>query len=127
LPWTQKFPHEFFRQTYRLLGWEYRAGQVKHPSYMGKFINKYVYGLLPPGVLDELKAKSPKNESGNRSNKLWQWLTIHTGNPHLDRILASDITMMQLSSDREEFEHNFGRIHGKQMYLEAPKSKEIEA
>lgn len=127
IPWTQKFPHEFFRQTYRLLGWEYKPGQIKHPSYMGKFINKYVYGLLPVGVLDELKAKSPKNESGNRSNKLWQWLTIQTGNPHLDKILASDITIMQLSSDKEEFERNFDRIHGKQTYLNAPQPKELLA
>jgi hypothetical protein len=127
MPWTQKFPHEFFRQMYKLLGWEYKPGQIKHPSYTGKFINKYVYGLLPAGVLEELKAKSPKNEAGNRPNKLWQWLTMQTGNPHLDKILASDITIMQLSADKKEFERNFDKIHGKQLYLEAPKIKEIEA
>lgn len=114
MPWTRKFPHDFFREAYRLLGWEYRLGQVKHPSYMGHFINKYVYGLLPPGVLEELKARSPKNEKGNRSNKLWMWLTEHTGEPHLDKILASDVTMMQLSDSKEHFEHNFQRIYGNQ-------------
>ncbi len=114
MPWTRKFPHDFFREAYRLLGWEYRLGQVKHPSYMGHFINKYVYGLLPPGVLEELKARSPKNEKGNRPNKLWMWLTEHTGEPHLDKILASDVTMMQLSDSKEHFEHNFERIYGKQ-------------
>jgi len=53
VPWTRKFPHEFFREVYRLLGWEYKPGQIKHPQYMGKFINKYVYEALPPGVLDD--------------------------------------------------------------------------
>jgi len=125
MPWTRKFPHEFFREAYRLLGWEYRPGQVKHPSYMGKFINKYVYGLLPPGVLEALKEKSPKNEKGNRRNKLWQWLTDHTGEPHLDKILVSDTTMMQLSSDMRHFEHNFKRIHGQQRFLPLP-TKELE-
>jgi hypothetical protein len=70
--------------------------------------------LLPPGVLEELKARSPKNEKGNRPNKLWMWLTEHTGEPHLDKILASDVTMMQLSDSKEHFEHNFERIYGKQ-------------
>ncbi len=49
LPWTQRFPHEFFRLVYKLYGWEYKAGTVKHPQYLGKFINKYVYGQMPSG------------------------------------------------------------------------------
>jgi hypothetical protein len=125
MPWTRKFPHDFFREAYRLLGWEYRLGQVKHPSYMGHFINKYVYGLLPPGVLEKLKEKSPKNEGGNRSNKLWQWLTEHTGEPHLDKILASDVTIMQLSDSKEHFEHNFARIYGKQQMLPITVDKKL--
>src|SRR6266403_1804369 len=32
VPWTRKFPHEFFREVYRLLGWEYKPGQIKHPQ-----------------------------------------------------------------------------------------------
>jgi hypothetical protein len=52
--------------------------------------------------------------AGNRPNKLWMWLTEHTGSPHLDKILASDITMMQLSDSKEHFEHNFDRVHGQQ-------------
>ena len=74
MPWTQRFPHEFFRQVYRLHNWDYRAGCIKHPQYVGKFINKYVYDALPPGVADELKRRLPKNEHGNRRAKLWQLL-----------------------------------------------------
>jgi hypothetical protein len=117
VPWTRKFPHEFFKEAYRLLGWEYKPGQIKHPSYMGKFINKYVYEALPPGVLDELKRQLPKNEKGNRPAKLWQKLTIDTGSPHLDKQLTSDITIMQLSDDKKEFEHNWDKIYGKQPRL----------
>jgi hypothetical protein len=92
VPWVQKFPHEFFRQAYRLLGWEYKPNQTKHSPYMGKFINKYVFEALPPGVLGELKARLPKNEHGNRRAKLWQLLTVDTGIPHLDRQLTADLT-----------------------------------
>lgn len=117
-PWVQRFPHEFFRQTYRLLGWEYKPGQTRHSPYMGKFINKYVFEALPPGVLDELKARLPKNENGNRRAKLWQLLTVDTGIPHLDRQLTADLTLMQISETKEQFEEHWDKLFGKQKKLD---------
>jgi len=126
-PWAQKFPHEFFRQAYRLLGWKYEPGQTKHNPYMGKFINKYVFEALPPGVLDELKARLPKNEKGNRRAKLWQLLTINTGIPHLDRQLTADVTLMQIADKKEDFEHNWDKLFGKQRQLALTIPKELKA
>jgi len=40
--WTQKFPKEFFKQVYRLHGWEYPKLGKNHPQYVGQLINKYV-------------------------------------------------------------------------------------
>lgn len=117
VPWTQKFPHEFFRQLYKLYGWEYREGCIKHPPYVGKFINKYVYDALPPGVADELKRRLPKNENGNRKAKLWQALTIDTGSPHLDRQLTATIILMQISDNKTEFDHHFEKAFGNQLRL----------
>ena len=124
-PWAQKFPHEFFRQAYRLLGWKYEPGQTKHSPYMGKFINKYVFEALPPGVLDELKARLPKNEKGNRRAKLWQLLTIDTGILHLDRQLTADVTLMQIADQKEDFEHNWDKLFGKQRQLALSVPKEL--
>jgi hypothetical protein len=28
-PWVQKFPHAFFREAYRLLGWDYTPGKTR--------------------------------------------------------------------------------------------------
>jgi hypothetical protein len=120
IPWTRRFPHDFFRETYKILGWEYKAGSVKHPQYLGKFIIKYIYDALPPGVREELQRKLPKNESGNRRAKLWQALTADTGIPHLDRQLTAVITLMELSSDKKEFEQYFQRLFGKQRTLPYP-------
>ena len=117
MPWTRRFPHEFFREVYRLLAWEYKAGSIKHPQYMGKFINKYIYDPLPPGVLDALKEKLPKNENGNRPAKLWQGLTAGTGIPHLDRQITTVQTIMQLSPDKRSFEEQFKRLFGRQQQL----------
>jgi hypothetical protein len=126
VPWMRKFPHEFFKEVYRLLGWDYRPGQVKHPQYMGKFINKYVYEALPPGVLDELKRLLPKNGNGNRRAKLWQYLTVDTGSPHLDRQLLADITLMQVSETKGQFEDNFEKVFGKQVRIAFPITKELK-
>ncbi len=125
-PWVQKFPHEFFREAYRLLGWEYKPGQTKHSPYMGKFINKYVFEALPPGVLEELKARLPKNESGNRRAKLWQLLTVDTGIPHLDRQLTSDLTIMKLSETKQQFEEGWDKLFGKQPRLPLMMPKELQ-
>lgn len=117
MPWTRKFPHEFFRETYRLHDWEYKPGSVRHPQYMGKFINKYIYDPFPPGVVEEMKRRLPKNENGNRRAKLWQTLTIDTGNPHLDRQITTVLTLMQLAPNKATFEQHFKSLFGKQQRL----------
>jgi len=125
VPWVRKFPHDFFKEAYRLLAWPYQPGQTKHSPYMGKFINKYVFEALPPGVLDELKARLPKNEHGNRRAKLWQLLTVDTGIPHLDRQLTADLTLMQISEDKQQFEEHWDKLFGKQPKLPLYMPKEL--
>src|SRR5205814_2050988 len=109
LPWTKRFHDEFFRQIYRLHGWEFKPGTAKRPMYIGKLINKYIYDQLPPGVLDELKQKNPTNEAGRRKHKHHQFLTEETGDVHLDRQITAVTTIMKISDDRAQFEANFDK------------------
>jgi P63C domain len=60
------FPEEFFRQAYRLLQWEYRPGVANRNRNVGKWINKYIYEKLPPGVLPELTRLNPLTSSGSK-------------------------------------------------------------
>jgi hypothetical protein len=115
--WTQKFRPVFFEEMYRLHEWEYKPGSTKHPQYTGKFITKYVYEPLPPGVLEEMKNRLPKNESGNRRAKLWQTLSADTGIPHLDRQIEDVILLMQVADDKDEFARFFERKFGRQLQL----------
>lgn len=62
-PWLKTFPDDFFREIYRLQGWEYKPGTSKRIPYVGKLVNKYVYEQLPDGVLDELCRLNPRTES----------------------------------------------------------------
>jgi hypothetical protein len=49
-PWVRVFPDEFFREIYRLQGWEYKPGTSKRTPHVGKLVNKYVYEQLPNGA-----------------------------------------------------------------------------
>lgn len=108
-PWVKRFPDAFFKALYRLHGWEFVPGNHQHPSYTGKFINKYVYEAMPEGILERLKEINPSNESGNRARKHHQHLTDDQGVVHLDRQIHQVLTLMQISSDKAEFELLFKR------------------
>lgn len=101
--WTKKFPNEFFKQVYRLHGWEYPNLKPSHPQYVGKLINRYVYERLPPGVLDELKRKNPVNESGRRSHRHHQLLTPDVGDDNLNKQIMQVTTLMKASENLDEF------------------------
>lgn len=109
MPWTDKFPAEFFRQVYRLHGWEYKPGTAKRTPYVGKLINKYVYNPLPPGVLEELRRKNPVLDTGHRRHKHYQFLTEGTGIPHLDKQVSAVTMLMRVSDSAKDFEYNFAR------------------
>lgn len=108
-PWLKMFPDEFFKQVYRLQGWEYRPGTSKRSGYVGVLINKYVYDQLPPGVSDELRRLNPRNEHGHRTKKHHQFLTDSTGNQHLDRQISTVTTLMRISDSKRQFEELFER------------------
>lgn len=100
--WTKKFPNEFFKQVYRLHGWEYPR-KTNHPQYVGKIINSYVYERLPEGVLDALKSVNPKNENGCRTHRHHQFLSEDVGEENLNKQILKVITLMKVSRSLDEF------------------------
>lgn len=116
-PWLKTFPDDFFREVYRLQGWDYRPGTSKRSPYVGKLINKYVYEQLPPGVLEELRRLNPRNEKGYRTHKHHQFLTVDTGNVHLDRQISTVTTLMRIARGKEDFEDLFERAFAQQQRL----------
>ncbi len=116
MPWTKRFPDEFYKQMFRLRKWNYR-GKEK-PSYAGTLTTQYIYDYLPQGVLDELKDKNPKDAAtGRRKNKYHQYLTIDTGAKHLDNQLQQTIALMKASETWEEFDRLFRRAMGEPCQL----------
>lgn len=108
-PWIKTFPDAFFREIYRLQGWEYRPGTSRRTPYVGKLINKYIYDQLPERVLEELQRLNPRNASGNRTHKHFQLLTADTGSPHLNQQISTVTTLMRIARDKNDFEDLFDR------------------
>ena len=107
--YTKKFPGEFFKQVYRIHGWDYpKIGN--HPQYLGKFINKYVYEKLPEGVLEELKRKNPTQINGNRKHRHHQFLSEDVGDDNLKKQLVQTITLMKVSKNVDEFKEFMEKV-----------------
>lgn len=104
LPWTKRFPDEFYQEMFRLRGWQYSPLSVSRPGIVGKLTNNIVYERLPPGVLDELQRKNPVISRGRRAHKHHQFLTTDIGNPHLEKHLAIVIALMRASDSYPKFE-----------------------
>lgn len=108
LPWQKRFPDIFYKESFRLNGWDYTVNGIKkRPGIIGKWTNTFVYEELPNGVLEELKNKTPKSELGNRMNRYHQLLTTDIGEPNLERQINKVITLFQVSDNMKQFCENF--------------------
>src|SRR5262249_3441460 len=126
-PFQCRIPDDFYKEMFRLMGWQYHPMTMKRPGYVGKLTNQWIYEKLPPGVLDELRRRNPRNERGRRSHCHHQFLTDDIGNPHLEKQLAVVVSLMRASANRQEFLRLFRRgfpADGERSALSEPASPE---
>jgi hypothetical protein len=109
--WVRTFPDDFYRELFRLRDLDFPKDTVKKPQYFGHLTNNIVYERLAPGVLDELRRVTPRDESGRRKYKYFQRLTSNVGYPKLREHLGSVVTIMKLSRDWRDFEIKLDQIH----------------
>lgn len=104
--WAKRFPDEFYKEMFRLRGWQYKPDSVKRPKIIGSFTNDLVYARLAPGVLDELRKKSDMllEDEGRKSKPHYhRWLTENIGHPALQSHLAAVVALMKASPDWRTF------------------------
>ena len=97
LEWAKMFPDEFYKELFRLHGWQYHNLSVKRPALVGKRTVDLVYKRLAPGVYAKLRLVNPKNDKGRLKHTYHQWLTDTEGKPALDRHIFA-LTMLMKSS-----------------------------
>lgn len=95
--WVKKFPDEFYENIYKLRGWTWPGMGKNRYSVVGTYTRDLVFERIAPGLLPELEKKSPKNEKGNRANKLHQWLTEDIGDPMLSQHMHSLVMFQRLA------------------------------
>jgi hypothetical protein len=101
--WAKRFPDDFYKEMFRLRGWQWRGMRVNRPSVVGNYTNDLVYQRLAPGVLEELRARNPKDERGNREGKHHQLLTDDIGIPALQQHLHATMAFMRANSTWDGF------------------------
>lgn len=118
LPWTERFPIDFFKEMFRVWGWPWPDTATPYkgpigPRYAGKIIKQVIYGNLPPGVLEELEVKNPADNKWQRRNRMAQLMTEDIGHPHVEKLVANVTMLFRLSDNREQFWRNYARAFPK--------------
>lgn len=114
LKWAKIFPDEFYQEMFRLKRWEYRQLSSKRPIQAGRLTNDLVYERLAPGVLDELKRITPRNDKGRPKHRYHQRLTEDVGHPRLREHLSAVIALMRAFDDWTSFYRSLNRALPKQ-------------
>jgi hypothetical protein len=99
--WAKRFPDEFYKEIFRLRGWQWKGMKVQKPSCVGMYTEDLVYKRLGSGVLDELKKLNPKSEKGHRKVRHHQFLTDEFGHPALSQHIHGLILLMKTSNSWE--------------------------
>ena len=115
LPWQKRFPDIFYKELFRLNGWDFTVtGIKKRPSVIGTWTKKLIYEELPNGVLDELQKNTPKSPLGNKTVRYHQFLTEDIGSPHLTAQINQVVTLFQLSDNMQHMWQQFEKLKSRQ-------------
>lgn len=110
-PWVKTFPLDYYKELCRLYGVPFPPPQNnKFPQFFGHVTNDAIYSRLAPELLPELKKAANKEA---KKAKLHQFLTSDIGHPKLREHLASVVTILKLSKDKEQFKQMLDAVHPK--------------
>lgn len=95
--WVKKFPDEFYENIYKLNGWPWPGMSKNRYSVVAHFTRDLVYERMAPDLLKKLEEKTPKNDKGQRPNRMHQWLSEEIGDPLLAQHLHSLVMFQRLA------------------------------
>lgn len=115
LDYQQQFQLSFYKEIFRLWKIPFTPENIKRkPQFIGHLTNKFVYSNLPKGtfVLNKLKEKTPKTDTGNYKVRLHQSLTEDIGREALKKVLYSVEALASVSESKEQFERLMNEKYG---------------
>lgn len=108
--WVKRFPDEFYENIYKLKGWQWPGMGKNRYSVVGHYTRDLVFERLGPGILDELVELTPKDERGNRPNKLHSWLSEEIGVPLLAQHMHTLVNFQRVAIKRGYGWHRFVKM-----------------
>jgi hypothetical protein len=111
--WAKRFPDEFYREMFRLRGWQFPTPGGARPGVVGTYTNDLVYERIAPGLLEELEARNPKSESGSRRAKHHQWMTADVGDPALTNHIHAVMGFLRASDSWDQLMRMMDRAYPK--------------
>ena len=111
--WAKRFPDEFYREIFRIRGWQWQGMKVNRPQVVGHYTNDIVWDRLAPGVRKELEKLNPPVKTGSRAAKHHQHLTPDVGHPALQRHLVGVMAVMRGSLKWDQFMRSLQRAYPK--------------
>ncbi len=101
--WAKRFPDEFYRQIFRLRGWEWKGMRVNRPQVVAHYTKDLVYERLAPNILKELESRVPRDDDGRKKGKLHQLFTDDVGHPALAQHLHAVTVLMKGAQSWADF------------------------
>ena len=112
--WTKTFPLDFYREIYRLRGWDFQPWNTKRPSVVAHWTDDFVYDRLAPQITDELRKKNPKRAAtGRRKDRHHQWFNTESGHPRLKEHISGVIALLRAADNWESFKVSIDRAYPK--------------
>lgn len=112
-PYLSTFEPAFYKEIFRLRGWQFNPLSVKRPGVLARYTTDIVYKRLAPNVLDELKKLTKKHKDENdlkRRPHLHRALTRDIGHPKLKEHLAVVTALAQISPTWSNFMTAIDRV-----------------
>jgi len=101
--WAKRFPDDFYKEIYRLRGWEWKGRKFNPPQAVAGYTTDFVYERLGPGIREELETRMPRDAEGRRKGKLHQLFTDDIGHPALAQHIHAVTTLMKASKNWTQF------------------------
>ncbi len=111
--WSKMFPDEFYRELFRLRKWRYDPKSTRRPIHVAKLTVDLIYARLAPGVYEELRRITPRDDKGRLKHKLFQRLTEEVGHPKLQEHFIAVNTLMKAFDDWDQFYRRLDRVFPK--------------
>lgn len=118
--WVKTFPAEFYKEMFRLKGWTFSDVSAARPQVVGHLTNNLVYQRLAPGVLQELRRLTSRDDKGRLKTHLHRRLTEDIGHPRLREHLSAVVALEKAATSWDRFMRSIDRalpVYGKTMVL----------